>query len=246
MRLLPSQSLSLALHAGIIGLLLLLGSRTVLPPVPRALERPVPLYFKPPPRAALAQPRRSGGANADPAPPRRGTPPPPSYRTFVLPHPQPDPKLPLVAGLELEAPALPAPPGIGDPLSQLGGASLGMGGRAGIGIGGCCRGIGSDQGAASLSGQGYIGTVVPAKLLYKIEPEFSEEARKARFQGTVLLWIEIDPAGHTANIRLISGPGLGLEQKAIEAVRQWRFRPAYHNGQPVVTTARIEVGFHLF
>ena len=47
------------------------------------------------------------------------------------------------------------------------------------------------------------------------------------------------------NIRVLSGPGMGLDEKAIEAVQQWRFRPAYRNGQPVVTTARVEVGFHL-
>lgn len=151
MRLLPSQSLSLVLHAGIIGVLFLLGSRSVHPPPTRVTERPVPLFFRPPTRAALAQPHQSGGASSDRSPARRGTPPPPSYRTFVPPHPQSDPKLPLFASIEFEAPALPAPSGNGDPLSQVGGGSLGLGGRGGIGDAGCCSGIGPQRGGSGLS-----------------------------------------------------------------------------------------------
>lgn len=87
--------------------------------------------------------------------------------------------------------------------------------------------------------------MIPPKLIYKIEPEFSEEARKAKFQGTVVLTIEVDPAGNASNFRIVSSPGLGLDRKAIEAVTQWRFRPAYRNGKPVISSARVEVNFRL-
>lgn len=61
----------------------------------------------------------------------------------------------------------------------------------------------------------------------------------------MILAIEVDESGHATNMRVISSPGLGLDQKAIEAVAKWRFRPASQGGRPVPTSARVEVNFHL-
>ena len=82
-------------------------------------------------------------------------------------------------------------------------------------------------------------------LIHKVEPEFSEEARKAKYQGEVVLSIEIAADGTPRILRVVSGPGLGLDEKAVEAVRQWRFKPAYRDGRPVDSTAMVEVHFHL-
>ena len=71
-------------------------------------------------------------------------------------------------------------------------------------------------------------------MLFQVEPEFSEEARKAKLQGVVMLYGEVDTNGRLRNIRVTRGLGLGLEEKAIEAVKQWRFRPGNRNGRPVV------------
>jgi TonB family protein len=87
--------------------------------------------------------------------------------------------------------------------------------------------------------------ITPPRLIYKVEPEFSEEARKAKFQGTVVLSIEVDQSGHTRTLQVLSSPGLGLDLKAIEAVLKWRFRPALRDGKPVVTSARVELNFRL-
>jgi len=87
-------------------------------------------------------------------------------------------------------------------------------------------------------------TTAPA-LVYKIEPEFSEEARKARFEGTVVLWAEVDPSGRAVNVRVLRSVGLGLDEKAIAAVTQWRFKPGTRNGRPVPMPATIEVNFRL-
>jgi TonB family protein len=78
-----------------------------------------------------------------------------------------------------------------------------------------------------------------------VDPEFSEEARKAKYQGTVLLTIEVGEDGKPHAIRVVSGLGLGLDEKAIEAVSQWKFKPATRNGRPVPAAATIEVNFRL-
>ena len=78
-----------------------------------------------------------------------------------------------------------------------------------------------------------------------IEPEFSEEARKARYSGDVLLTIVVDTNGRVIDLRIAKGLGLGLDEKAIEAVKQWIFKPGYRNGRPVAVMATVTVGFRL-
>ena len=82
-------------------------------------------------------------------------------------------------------------------------------------------------------------------LIHKVEPDYTEEARKAKYQGTVLLYVEIDPNGTATNIRVQRSLGLGLDEKAVEAVKQWKFKPGQKNGQPVTVAATIEVNFRL-
>jgi TonB family protein len=88
------------------------------------------------------------------------------------------------------------------------------------------------------------GVTAPA-LLYKVEPEYSEEARKAKYQGVVVLYVEVDPSGKAVNPRVVRSLGLGLDEKAIEAVRKWKFRPGYKDGKAVTVAATIEVNFRL-
>jgi len=89
------------------------------------------------------------------------------------------------------------------------------------------------------------GGVSQPILIKKIEPEYSEEARKARFQGTVVLSIIVDDAGMPRNIRVVRPLGLGLDEKAVEAVQKWRFRPAYKDAKPVAVHATVGVNFRL-
>jgi periplasmic protein TonB len=78
-----------------------------------------------------------------------------------------------------------------------------------------------------------------------VEPQYTEEARAAKFQGTVTLYAEITPDGTATNIRVLHSLGLGLDEKAIEAVKQWRFKPGQKDGKPVTVAATIEVNFRL-
>jgi len=88
--------------------------------------------------------------------------------------------------------------------------------------------------------------ISPPAVLQKIEPEYTEEARVAKFQGTVLLYIEVTPEGKAQNIRVARSLGLGLDEKAIDAVMLWRFRPGRdQDGNPVTVAATIEINFRL-
>jgi len=141
---------------------------------------------------------------------------------------------------------------IGDPFGREGPPSDGPGSNGGIGAGhdggiGNHRGPGfgdSDGGGVEFNGK-LGGSLVAPVVLHRVDPEFSEEARKAKYQGTVVLTIEIGPDGKPHAIRIVSGLGLGLDEKAIEAVSQWRFKPATRNGRPVPAPATIEVNFRL-
>jgi TonB family protein len=136
---------------------------------------------------------------------------------------------------------------IGDPMGQGDQPSGGLNGLLGIGRG-------RDRGTGDGDGPGGPGgfRIGPApritrgpKVIYQEEPEYSEEARKARFQGVVLLSIEIGIDGRASNIRVIRGAGLGLDERAVEAVSRWRFQPAVSGSRPVAVSATVEVGFHL-
>lgn len=89
------------------------------------------------------------------------------------------------------------------------------------------------------------GGVTPPKLTSKVEPEYTEEAKLAKYQGTTVLYAEIGVDGQPRNVQVTRGLGLGLNQKAVEAVMQWRFSPGLKDGQPVVVAATIEVNWRL-
>jgi len=141
----------------------------------------------------------------------------------------------------------------GDPLAKLGPPSNGPGAGSGIGSGsgggvgpGSGGGYGPGEGGGMGGGVFRVGGGVSAPVvLYKVDPEYSEEARKAKYSGTVVLQLIVDASGKAQSIRVVRGVGLGLDEKAIEAVNKWKFRPGYRTGQPVAVAATIEVNFRL-
>jgi periplasmic protein TonB len=82
-------------------------------------------------------------------------------------------------------------------------------------------------------------------VLSKVEPEYSDEARKAKWQGTVTLQLVVDEHGLPQQIKVARSLGLGLDQKAMDAVSKWRFKPGLKDGKPVPVIATIEVNFRL-
>lgn len=211
------------------------------------------------PKAEMRQSGGGGGGDRSSVQASKGRAPKPALKQFTPPAAVAHN---LVPKLTME-PALIAPPDVqlpnvassayGDPLAQLGVSSNGPGSRGGIGSGtgggiGPGRGAGFGPGVGGGIGGGVYragaGISAPV-LLTKVEPEYSEEARKVKIQGTVILYVEVDPTGHARNVRVVQSLGLGLDEKAIEAVSKWKFRPGYKDGRPVTVMATIEVNFRL-
>jgi TonB family protein len=146
-------------------------------------------------------------------------------------------------------------PELGDPLSHLPSVpsnGTGSGGGIGSGNGG---GVGSGEGPGYGPGHGggvgggafrVGGGVSAPKAIYAPDPEYSEEARKVKHMGTVVLWLVVGPDGKPRDIKVLRTLGLGLDEKAIEAVRNWRFEPAMKDNKPVAVQINVEVNFHLY
>ena len=200
-----------------------------------------------------------GGGARSPLPEPKGKLPKPALKQFtpptVVPN-NPNPKLTMDPTI-IAPPDVPLPQvamnNYGDPLAKLGPLSNGTGSGAGIGSGsgggvGYVNGGGVGPGSGGGFGGGAFkvgGGVTAPSLLYKVEPEYSEEARKAKYQGTVVLNVIVDASGKAINPQIIRSLGLGLDEKAVEAVKKWKFKPGYKDGKPVAVIAQIEVNFRL-
>lgn len=145
-------------------------------------------------------------------------------------------------------------PMIGDPKSSAIIPSNGTGSGSGIGTGsgggvgsGNGRGVGPGEEAGMGGGVFRPGHgVTPPRPIFSPDPEFSEEARKAKYQGTCTLMIVVDTDGKPTNLRVVNSLGMGLDEKALETVRTWRFEPGMKDGHPVKVEMAVEVDFHLY
>jgi TonB family protein len=89
------------------------------------------------------------------------------------------------------------------------------------------------------------GGVSAPVIVHSVDPEFTQEARTANFQGSVSIQLIVDSQGNPQNVRVVRHLGMGLDEKAVEAVRQYRFRPAMYEGHPVAVQLVVDVDFHL-
>jgi len=196
-----------------------------------------------------------GGGGHDPLPASQGNLPEASLDTQIVPPtvivPKEMPRLP-VDQTVVVAPDVKIPQGgqIGDPTSPFSRWLSNGSGTNGIGTG-CCGGDGPSAGPGAGPGPsgihpaGRSGVGFP-EAIYSPEPGFSDEARQTKTQGIVLLMIVVGKDGRPYDIRVRQSLGMGLDEKAIEAVGRWRFRPAMLNGQPVATRIAVQVDFHLY
>jgi TonB family protein len=91
-----------------------------------------------------------------------------------------------------------------------------------------------------------VGGGVSAPLaIFDPDPEYSDEARQAKFQGTVMLSVVVGTDGRPREIRVQRSLGMGLDEKAVAAVRGWKFRPGMKDGVPAAVQINIEVVFRL-
>lgn len=255
---------SLAVHAAGIAMLALIGTNEQVQQkakevVTLVLPSDIKPYESPTPKKKQAMGGGGGGGDRSPLPESKGRLPKVAPRQFVPPTAvivNQDPKLVMEPTIVVQPDAqLPKVDmaAYGNPLAKVGPPSNGPGTGSGIGRG-SGGGVGSGDGAGFGPGSGgntgggvfrIGGGVSRPELVFKPEPEYSEEARKAKFQGTVLLAIVVLADGSTSNIRVIRPLGLGLDEKAIEAVRKWKFRPSTKDGKPVPVHANVEVNFRL-
>jgi len=253
--------LSILIHLTIL-LVALTPTATLRKPLPEGLVH-ISLYQ--PSRLVIPADVNSGGGGGggggrhESAPPSLGKLPTAADRQFVPPDPEP-PKNPdpsLVVEASIVAPQLASLPrlsliSIGDPDGVLGPPSAGPGTGYGVGNGDG-HGTGSDKGpGAGPDGDGgccgrlHVGGGITAPvLLSEVLPEYSEEARKARFEGTVILDTIVREDGSVQVMRVLRGVGFGLDQSAIAAVLRWKFKPAHMNGKPVPVGLNMEVSFNL-
>jgi periplasmic protein TonB len=248
---------SIAVHGVVIALIFIIFS---IKPVQRIIQQEVTTIIAPDLSAFKPQPKKAqgggGGGARELLDASKGKLPKIAPKQFTPPRVDPpeNPKLPVLPTIVADQPI----PNIqannyGDPLSKLGQLSNGIGSGGGIGNGkGGGVGPGTGPGFGPGSGGGFgggayrIGGGVSAPVpIFQPEPEYSEEARKAKWQGTVMLSLVVDESGKAVGIKVTKSLGLGLDEKAIEAVQKWRFKPGTKDGKAVPVIASVEVNFRL-
>ncbi|HXC94665.1 MAG TPA: energy transducer TonB [Edaphobacter sp.] len=200
-----------------------------------------------PPKAAAMG---GGGGQRGPTPVTKGTPPKFADTQIVPPNKPPliEPKIHIEPTIEVQQDVKMASslPQIGIASSPLVGMSMGNGSGTGLGSGNG-SGLGPGSGGNTGGGPRRIGGGVSAPvLIYSVEPEFSEEARKAKVAGNVLVNLWVDTSGNPSHVHVVRGVGMGLDEKAVEAVKQYKFKPAMENGKPVLVELNVEVNFQIF
>jgi TonB family protein len=237
---------SFLLQGAAVAILMLLGTSQVVRTkmTQMTLIAPTPPLKQPKPLRSNAG---AGGGQHSPLPPLKGPLPKPALRVFTpLLVPIEHPALVMDASLIAPPDAWAAPnSAIGNPLGVFNGGAPGnrggIGGDGGVGVGGP-GGPGAGNG---LDGYSVGRGITAPSVLSRVEPEYSEEARKAKYSGAVMLAIVVNTDGRADNIKVIKSIGMGLDEKAIEAVERWRFRPGTKDGVPVRVRAQIEVNFRL-
>ncbi len=255
--------LAIGAHAVALGLLLLpilIGVRQSIGVTETVVPLYVPVALELPPMEELSGGGGGGGLEED-EPPALGEPPQAAEEQFVPPSVEPTPRRDplIVLPPTIVAPQLIEPDRIVD-LAMLGepdgipgppSAGPGIGGGIGVGQGtgvGEGRGTGLGEGEGGGFGGGVYtvgGGVTAPTVIFRVEPEYSEEARKARYEGVVRIEAIVHADGSLEIVRVVRSLGFGLDEKAIEALQQWRFRPGMRGGEAVAVNLNIEVSFNL-
>ncbi len=263
-----TQAIAFGVHAGIIALLIVPFITNMIPSTTQAKNTvdvtPLDIspYLSKLPAGANKAGGGGGGGDRSTTPPTKGRAPRFAMTQFATPTAvikNPTPKLPMDATL-LGPPDLKIPnnnlPNMGDPMQSTVNMSNGTGGGSGIGTGegggigsGTGGGLGPGEGGGTGGGAfraGVNGVGLPS-CFYMPNPPYSDEARKAKYSGTVLVEAVVTVDGRVTNPRVIKSPGLGLDESTVNTLRTWRCKPANGpNGKPVAVQVPFEVTFRLY
>lgn len=245
-------------NGGIMALAILLGMRAAInhfPPTPPGAHVDIsPLHIFAPLQARPSDGGNGGGTNdlIDPIEGRN----PKFANTPIVPPMAPliqQPKLPAEPAIDIRMPDDSSMPNIGvhnSPNVTLdsngpgthGGMGTGKNGGSGPGSGNSGWGPGDGSGVYV---PGQDGVIAPT-LVYAPDAEFSDEARRSKYQGVCMVSIIVDTHGNPQNAHVIRTLGMGLDEKALEAIRRYKFKPATRNGKPVAVVMNVRVDFRLF
>lgn len=159
-------------------------------------------------------------------------------------HPVTTPQPPAPPTLNANLPAQNSLPNLGaskSPQIAMASQSPDNGGGFGMGVGGSVGSGGNYGGGVMNVG----GGVSAPKIIHSVDPQFTQRARQANYQGTVSIQLIVDAHGNPRDIHVVHHLGMGLDRMAVQAVRQYRFKPAMYHGHPVAVQMVIQVGFHL-
>jgi TonB family protein len=253
--------ISVVTHLALVGLILLVGAL-----LPKRVYQSILPDRLPDSIVWLSQPGPGGGGggggNRTPEPPKPAELPgkqkitvpavkPPEPTQEVKPEPPKQEEINIPA--QTLAAATETAPGAIDPTQSTASQGIGTGGGAGTGSG---TGIGSGQGSGLGAGSGGgtgggvyrpgNGVQLPS-VEREVKPQYTAEAMRAKVQGTVLLECVVLPDGSVGNVEIQKSldSTFGLDQEAIKAAKQWRFRPGTRLGQPVPVLVTIELTFTL-
>ena len=257
-----SRVISAIVHVGVAAFVLWVGMRVhnVIAPATQVSHVDFKLFAPTPPPKILPVAKAAGGGGGgglhQPVEPIKGR--APEVAKVNLNAPQlarlEHPKLPAEPTTPVKIPDDPKMLNFGAPDSpQIKLASQGSGTGSGFGHGlggglGAGHGIGSGPGSGGGYGGGLMsvgGGVSAPVVIHSVEPEFTEQARQASFQGNVALQLVVDANGNPQNIHVTKHLGMGLDEKAVEAVRQYKFKPAMYQGHPVAVQIIVDVDFRL-
>lgn len=256
--------LSVGIHVALVTLAMIPWASSI--PKPRGVNETAVMLYMPSNLILPPAPKSDhsggggGGGKKQLTPPSAGRLPRAADKQLAPPDPEPPKNLDptLIVEPTVVAPQLAQLPqinllNIGDPLGVPGPPFSGPGAGGGIGTG-QGRGVGEGRGPGVGPGEGggfgggvfrIGGGVTPPTVIERVEPQYSEEARKARYQGSVVLEAVVRRDGTVDIIRVVRGLGFGLDENAMRALKLWRFRPGMRNGIPVDVSLNIEVNFNL-
>ncbi len=255
--------LSVVIHLLVFATVLWWGAMVHTAAVQTTETTAVPIHFTlydppPPPVMPVAKARGGGGGGGAHhlVAPSRGRLPEIAKTPVVIPEIAriERPKLPVEPTVQVRMPQNTSMPKLGMPQSpQVAVDSQGPGAGNGFGFGlggGVGTGHGTGQGPGSTGGYGggvmnVGGGVSAPEVIHSVEPQFTAEARRADFQGSVAIQLIVDAQGYPQDVHLTHRVGMGLDEEAIAAVRQYRFKPAMYQGHPVAVQMVIDIDFHL-
>ena len=235
-----AYGISTALNLSLLVLILFFAARKIIESVkPQILNTPID----------LTEPKLGGGGGGKPLEkPKTPDTKPPKITVLEKPRIVVPPKIDLDQKIEIEAPDQSVPlVGTGSTNVTLGagGSGGGIGGGNGPGVG---SGYGPGYGGGTGGGLYQVGKNVTAPVpLFTPEAEFSDEARRAKYQGVCIVGLIVDVHGDPQNVHVVRALGMGLDEKALEAVRKYKFKPAMKdNKTPVPVAVNVEVNFRLY